>query len=35
VQLTTGDVSRFRDTAGLLFGSEFAAVEPVVVAEAA
>ncbi len=35
LQLTTGDVARFRDTAALLFGSEFAAVEPVVIPEAA
>ncbi len=35
VQLTTGDVARFRDTAALLFGSEFTAVEPVVVPVAA
>ncbi|HXQ95392.1 MAG TPA: glutamate racemase [Candidatus Acidoferrales bacterium] len=35
VQLTTGDVGRFRNTARLLFGTEFAAVEPVVVPEAA
>jgi glutamate racemase len=35
VQLTTGDVARFRATAELLFGAEFTAVEAVVVSEAA
>lgn len=35
IQLTTGDVDRFRATAELLFGREFTAVEPVVVAETA
>jgi glutamate racemase len=35
VQLTTGDVGRFRDTAALLFGSEFTSVESVVVPVAA
>jgi glutamate racemase len=35
VQLTTGDVARFRATAELLFGAEFTAVEPVVIPEAA
>ncbi len=35
VQLTTGDVERFRATATLLFGSEFTSVEPVTVPEAA
>ncbi|MGC8634635.1 MAG: glutamate racemase [Candidatus Limnocylindrales bacterium] len=35
LQLTTGDVERFRSTAAILFGAEFAAVEPVIVPEAA
>ncbi|MDA8202878.1 MAG: glutamate racemase [Chloroflexi bacterium] len=35
LQLTTGDVERFRATATLLFGSEFTAVEAVIVPEAA
>ncbi len=35
LQLTTGDVERFRSTAAILFGAEFASVEPVVVPAAA
>ncbi len=35
LQLTTGNVERFRATARLLFGDEFAAVEPVTIPEAA
>ncbi len=35
LQLTTGDVERFRSTAAILFGPEFASVEPVAVPAAA